>query len=87
MTDNEDQIGRDPTSFFTGLALGALLGAGLALLFAPASGEETRRVVRRRARGLSHQAAEGLEDARDATRRLLRDKKEALRARLAQATE
>lgn len=79
--------GLGTTSFLTGLALGALVGAGLALLFAPAAGEETRRLVGRRARGLSRQAAEGLDDARDGTRRLLREKKDALRERLAQREE
>ena len=37
-------------SFAAGLVLGALIGAGLALLFAPQSGEDTRRLIKRRAR-------------------------------------
>ena len=35
--------------FGAGIALGALLGAGIALLVAPQSGEETRAGLRRRA--------------------------------------
>jgi len=77
----------DSTTFLTGLALGAVLGAGLALIFAPASGEETRRLVRRRARSLSREAATGLVSARDEAREALREKKEALRVRLIEGVE
>ena len=37
--------------FSAGIALGAILGATVALLWAPASGEETRQRIARRARG------------------------------------
>jgi gas vesicle protein len=37
--------------FTAGIAVGAILGAAVALLFAPASGEETRHSLRRRVRG------------------------------------
>jgi hypothetical protein len=36
--------------FTAGIAVGAILGAAVALLFAPASGEETRHHLRRRVR-------------------------------------
>jgi gas vesicle protein len=45
------------------LLLGVLIGAGVALLFAPRSGEETRTEIRRRARGAGKSAksvAEGV---------------------------
>jgi gas vesicle protein len=77
----------ESTSFLTGLALGAVIGAGLALIFAPASGDETRRLVRKRARSLSREAATGLVSARDEARQALREKKEALRARLVEGVE
>lgn len=48
----------------TGLfLLGLAVGAGLALLFAPQSGEETRDVVRRTARRLRRRAKNLAEDA------------------------
>ncbi len=34
------------TGFFAGLIVGALIGAAVGLLYAPQSGEETRRVVK-----------------------------------------
>jgi hypothetical protein len=37
--------------FTAGIALGAILGASVALLWAPASGEETRERIGRRVRG------------------------------------
>lgn len=49
-------------SFFTGL----LLGAGVALLLAPRSGEETRALLANRARRLRDAAEEGMEDLQDA---------------------
>lgn len=47
------------------LLFGAALGAGLALLFAPASGEETRRRLARGARRIKDTAADALEELRD----------------------
>jgi gas vesicle protein len=44
------------------LLLGFALGAGLALLFAPQSGEETRRAVARRARRAQEAAQDFVED-------------------------
>lgn len=41
---------------------GVLLGGGLALLFAPQSGEATRRMLRRRARDLRDLAEDGIEE-------------------------
>ncbi|MBK6778377.1 MAG: YtxH domain-containing protein [Gemmatimonadales bacterium] len=88
--DDEDGPGgptRDRSSFLTGLVIGAAVGAGLALLFAPASGEETRRIVRKRGRALARDAREGVEALRAGTGRTLREKKEALRERLAQGLD
>ncbi|HEX9925373.1 MAG TPA: YtxH domain-containing protein [Anaerolineae bacterium] len=50
-------------SFFTGLITGGLLGAGLALLLAPQSGEETRGQIRDKSFELKDQATEGLAEA------------------------
>jgi gas vesicle protein len=58
------------------LLLGVLIGAGVALLFAPTSGEETRTEIKRRARrvrtkaqhvaeGVTHQVVDTFESARD----------------------
>jgi gas vesicle protein len=58
------------------LLLGVLIGAGVALLFAPRSGEETRTEITRRARrvrrkaqdvaeGVTHQVVDTFENARD----------------------
>jgi gas vesicle protein len=47
------------------LLLGTAVGAGLALLFAPASGAETRRRISRSARRLKETAADALDEIRD----------------------
>jgi len=47
------------------LLFGAAVGAGLALLFAPASGVETRRRISRSARRLKETAADALDEIRD----------------------
>ncbi len=85
---------REPTgsgwhtgSFLTGLLVGVAVGAGVALLLAPASGEETRRVLRRRAKALRRDAAGGWVSAREEARRQLREKKAALRDRIEQVAD
>ena len=59
--------------FGLGIALGALLGGGAALLLAPQSGEEVRADIGRRARGVRADARDAWDDLRDelewATRR------------------
>ncbi|HEY6218969.1 MAG TPA: YtxH domain-containing protein [Gemmatimonadaceae bacterium] len=51
-------------TFLTGLGIGLAVGAALALLFAPQSGEETRRSLRRGGRRLRGRAADAWEDLR-----------------------
>jgi gas vesicle protein len=51
-------------TFVAGLLIGALVGAGIALLVAPSSGEETRRLISRRARRLAADARERYDEAR-----------------------
>jgi hypothetical protein len=55
-----------------GIIAGALVGAGVALLFAPQSGEETRDRIATRARHLGARADAGWDDLRDELRRLRR---------------
>lgn len=45
--------------------LGAALGAGLALLLAPASGEETRRRLGKRAKRLKESAEDAIDDLKE----------------------
>ncbi len=51
-------------TFAAGLLIGALVGAGIALLVAPSSGEETRRMIARRARRLARDARSRYDEAR-----------------------
>jgi gas vesicle protein len=56
-------------TFAAGLLIGALVGAGIALLVAPSSGEDTRRMIARRARRLAADARERYDEARQQLRR------------------
>ena len=56
-------------TFAAGLLIGALVGAGIALLVAPSSGEETRRLISRRARRLAADARDRYDEARHQLRR------------------
>jgi hypothetical protein len=51
--------------FGTGIGLGAVLGAGIALLFAPSSGEQIRAAIVRRGARLAHQGRDAWDDLRD----------------------
>ncbi len=56
---------RDGDSPLKLLLTGAAIGAALALLIAPADGEETRRIVGRRVRQLRDMAEDGLDELGD----------------------
>ena len=58
---NDDANGRNGgATFLIGFIAGSMLGAGLALLFAPKPGDETRREVAERAQRVRDRAREGL---------------------------
>jgi len=73
--------------FAAGLAVGALLGAGIALLFAPDRGGRTRGTLRRGLHRLREEVADELERAGGHTRRNLRRRRRRLEARLERAAE
>ena len=56
--------GSGARTFVAGLLIGALVGAGIALLVAPSSGQETRRMLSRRARRLAADARDRYDEAR-----------------------
>jgi len=66
--DAEGGSGKART-FAAGLILGALVGAGLALLLAPQSGAETRRELGRRARRLADETRDRYDEAKRRLRR------------------
>lgn len=57
------------SGFLAGVVCGALVGASLALLFAPERGDAVRRRLRRRLRRLGGDAREGLDDVTGRARR------------------
>lgn len=80
-SDSEDE--RSGAAMFgAGLMLGLAVGAGLALLLAPRAGDETRRIIKRRARRLGDHVSESVEDLRDDIRRSARRGEKRLRKRL-----
>lgn len=73
----EDEVTHDDRgvgTFLAGLAIGALVGAGVALLFAPQSGEETRHAVARRAKHMARGARDRYDDVKDKVRRARRER-------------
>lgn len=52
-------------TFLIGFIAGSMLGAGLALMFAPQAGDETRREVAERAQRVREKAREGFGTASD----------------------
>lgn len=56
--DHETQV----VNFISGLLLGAVIGAGVALLTAPESGRRTRRKIKRAAGDLRDTTTDRLED-------------------------
>lgn len=51
--------------FAAGVILGALIGASLAILFAPKSGEETRKIIKNKAKEYFDKGKEVIEDKKE----------------------
>jgi gas vesicle protein len=51
--------------YLAAFAIGALVGTGAALLYAPRSGKETRELIAKKSRALKGQASDALNDAKD----------------------
>lgn len=84
----EEHVG-SIVAFLGGVVVGALVGAGIALLLAPESGDLTRRRVRRKLDDLKEGAREQFDDARgqledwrDDAQRELRRRRRRLRRRV-----
>jgi hypothetical protein len=75
------------TVFAAGVALGVVVGAGVALLFAPNSGYETRRSLVRRGRRVSRRGRDAWDDLRDEFRHAVRDKRRAWRLKRQRARD
>lgn len=62
--EDEEVSGRGLSSgsFATGLAIGALVGATVALLFAPAPGKVTRKKLKRRLEDARELAEDGIDE-------------------------
>lgn len=58
-------------AFFFGLLVGALVGGGLGLLFAPSKGEETRKKIKTSSKSLRDKAEKIYEDVKEATEPIL----------------
>jgi len=75
-----------PGDFVAGLLLGALIGAGLGLAFAPYSGEESRRRLIEKSEELKERAGEKTREAWEKGKEVARQKGEeissSIRARL-----
>ncbi len=64
---------RQAASFLSGLVLGAVIGAGVALLATPQSGRRTRRHIRRTAGRVRADSAERFDELADDVRKSVED--------------
>lgn len=73
---------RGAAAFFSGILVGALLGAGAALLLAPHKGDVTRRRIRRRWQRLADDTKDQVGEWGDDARRRLKRQRRRLRDKL-----
>ncbi len=73
--------------FAAGLVFGAILGAGIALLFAPDRGDRTRQRLTRRLQQLRENAGKGLDQAGGKTKRELLRRRRQIEAQLDRVAE
>jgi gas vesicle protein len=74
-------------SFALGLFAGAVIGAGVALLFAPKSGNETRELLGQQYRGLAERVNEATETLRQQARDRGQEISSQLSDRISSATD
>ena len=86
MTHHQDHTGRIG-GFAAGIFFGAMLGAGIALLFAPERGDKTRRRLQQRLHQLREDAGEGLDRVSTRTRKDLARRRRQIEAGLERAAE
>jgi len=75
-----EENGNTATGILLGIVIGAAAGAALALLLAPATGEETRRRLGESARKLGGEGKRRFDDLKDAAGDRVSEVKEAVRA-------
>lgn len=85
IVENEMEYETDSNavSFMSGVILGAVLGAGIALLTAPDSGHRTRRRIRRVATDAKDSAGDQLDDFAEDIKHRVDDAVQATRKRFA----
>jgi gas vesicle protein len=76
MSDSDSDLG----AFMAGFLLGGLIGAGVALLLAPQSGEETREMLRERSIELKGRAEEAASDIRSKAGTMIEEGRERIDA-------
>jgi len=76
----EDESHGQTGGFLMGLVFGGLIGLGAALLLAPASGEDTRQMLRQRAMEARDEARDKAEQARAKAKELENSSREMLEA-------
>ena len=87
-TAGERSAGRgSATLFAAGVALGVVVGAGVALLVAPNSGYETRQAIARRGRRVSRRSRDAWDDLRDELRQAVRNKRRSWRLKRQRARD
>lgn len=87
LEDQEPTAERSAPGFAAGLVFGAILGAGIALLFAPDRGDRTRGRLIRRLRQLRENAEKGLDQAGGRTKRELLRRRRQIEAQLDRVAE
>jgi len=65
MSDNQNTESSHVGGYLAAFAIGALVGTGAALLYAPRSGKETRELLAKKGRALKGQATDAIDDAKD----------------------
>ena len=80
-------IERERSSGFGSFVVGALVGAGLALLFAPQSGEETQEEIKARARKLRDAAEEKMRVAQESLEERLDEARHGVETRVESVKE